>query len=363
MTHDALATSIGVAPAQIRTLRDSIVSQIASDGVLVRVHVGRWRATHQLSPEDLGLSPEVAQSLLRQIRLGAKLLLPKAMLTELSRLETLARGNLDRHAADTTLGAFVRASRFASFRDTHNDLAARYLALRDDLINRLDDIREELRHTFTEAAEALYPQVRRHTDVAWGEFVSGYVNRALDLHPSRETIRDSFYMTYDLTYVPLGRQLLADEIQRAQAIRDPALRADLETHLRDRAERTVTEFLEHLARDYRQAVHQAATRLLERVTRAGTLRRTTARRLAEFVEQLRDRDPYGDLELRPLLDQLDATLSGRIVPRPQAVADLLTAIVTVTHPATTGTLQLDPLLARFHNLSLLPDPTSAEAAS
>lgn len=346
-----LAETLGIPVDTLRTAREALLDQIVRDGVLVHVHVGRWRATHQLSAEDLGLPPHVAASLLRQIRLGTKLLLPKALLARFDRLEARARHNLVAHSIDTTLGPFVRAAKFAGFRSVHDAIGAEYLALRDDLVLRLDDIRRELERIFADAARALYPQVRPYVAESEATFVESYVSRAFALYPSRETIHASFYFTYEVTYVPLTQDVVAQEVQRANLVRDPALRQALAQHLRERSTAAVDAFLTRLTRDYRALVHRTAARLEQRLGTRERIRSTAVSRLRGVVAHLRDRDPYGDPEVRGALGALEEVLRER-APRRRAVAAAVSALSRLTASAADDTLQLEPLLARFQAIAL-----------
>ena len=85
-------------------------------GVLVTLHIGRWRARRKLDPEDLGLDPRASDAICQSIELGHKLLLPRATLDRLSRLESKGRANLARHSLDTRIGSFVPADGFPKFR-------------------------------------------------------------------------------------------------------------------------------------------------------------------------------------------------------------------------------------------------------
>src|SRR5207302_5351730 len=92
-----IAALAGVAPERLRMIKESLVDVLLRKGVVVRVHIGRWRARRKLRAEDLGLDPETAKPLLEQIDLGTRLLLPRAMLEKLDRLESQGRSNLRRY--------------------------------------------------------------------------------------------------------------------------------------------------------------------------------------------------------------------------------------------------------------------------
>ena len=80
-----IAAIAGVAPERLRIIKESLVDALLRKGVVVRVHIGRWRARRRLRAEDLGLDSETARPLLEQIDLGTRLLLPRATLEKLDR--------------------------------------------------------------------------------------------------------------------------------------------------------------------------------------------------------------------------------------------------------------------------------------
>ena len=119
-----IAHLVGIDPRALRDLKASLVDALVRKGVLVILHIGRWRARHKLDPEDLGLDPRTSDAIFRSIELGHKLLLPRATLDQLSRLESKGRANLARHSLDTRIGSFVPADGFPKFRETHEQLRA-----------------------------------------------------------------------------------------------------------------------------------------------------------------------------------------------------------------------------------------------
>ena len=132
-----IAAIAGIAPERLRVVKESLVDALLRKGVLVRVHIGQWRARRRLRAEDLGLDPEAAKPLLEQIDLGARLLLPRATLEKSNRLESQGRGNLHRYSLDTRLGSFVPADALPRFFEAHQALRAQYFALRDEIVARL----------------------------------------------------------------------------------------------------------------------------------------------------------------------------------------------------------------------------------
>jgi hypothetical protein len=52
-----IAQMVEIEPQALRDLKVSLIDALVRKGVLVSLHIGRWRARHKLDPEDLGLDP------------------------------------------------------------------------------------------------------------------------------------------------------------------------------------------------------------------------------------------------------------------------------------------------------------------
>lgn len=350
--RDEIAHRLGEDSGRLRELKTSIVDKLVRDGVLVRVHIGRWRATHRLTAEDLGLDPEIAKSLLQQVTLGWKLLLPRPILRDLNGLESRGRENLARHSLDTLLGPFMPASAFPEFKAAHEALEAAYRELRDNIAEHLDEIRSQVATTFATAAAELYPTVVPHVQVDRDAFVADYVARAMALYPSAEQIHNSFYFEYTVTYVPLSRELLAEEARRADIVRNQQLREELTRHLVRRKREEIDGFVTDVVRHLRAMVYEAVTSALASLRKGTTLSPRTMNRLRTLIDRVRLLDVYGDAEIEARLRQLEAAL-GRSTVRAEHVpnARLEQALIDLqqaTRDAVSDAFSVDPLLARFH---------------
>ena len=65
-----IAQLVGIDPRALRDLKASLVDALVRKGVLVTLHIGRWRARRKLDPEDLGLDPRTSDAIFRSIELG-----------------------------------------------------------------------------------------------------------------------------------------------------------------------------------------------------------------------------------------------------------------------------------------------------
>src|SRR5437588_63592 len=353
-----IAAIAGVAPERLRIIKESLVDALLRKGVVVRVHIGRWRARRKLRAEDLGLGPEGARVFLEQVDLGARLLLPRAMLEKLDRLESQGRSNLRRYSLDTRLGSFVPADGLPRFLEEHQALRAQYLALRDDIVTRLSSLRDEVRQACACAAETLYDALRAAADVRREAFVTQYVERALAAWPMVGQVHTSFAFDYDLLYVPLASELAAEQARLAAIAEDERLREDLARHVAERRRHEIDGFLNDLAADLRATVFETVTAALRGLQNGGFPAPKTVAALRRLTERVRLLNVYGDQDIETQIRRLE----GALVPlkRRTAVAaeQLRAALVDLretTRSAVEQAFTIDPLIARFALLDLSDD--------
>ena len=111
----AIAEALGEAPDSIQATTPRWLS-LMQEGVIVRLHIGRWRAKAGLTWTDLGLEldQETGSDLKEIISLGYKRLLPKDIIRELDSIDSKARKWLDAKAYRTHWGFFLPAMLLAA---------------------------------------------------------------------------------------------------------------------------------------------------------------------------------------------------------------------------------------------------------
>ena len=114
----ALAEALGVPPEDLRATNPQWL-RLLREGVLVRLHIGRWRAKTSLRWRDLGFEPvsrEEEKALDELVEPGFKRLLPKKVMQRLAAIEAKARAHLEKHAFRTYWGFFVPVTAWAEWR-------------------------------------------------------------------------------------------------------------------------------------------------------------------------------------------------------------------------------------------------------
>ncbi len=358
-----IALIAGVAPDRLHVMKESLANALLRKGVVVRVHIGRWRARRKLRAEDLGLDPEAAKPLLEQIDLGARLLLPRGTLEKLDRLESQGRSNLHRYSLDTRLGTFVPADALPRFLEEHQTLRAQFFALRDEIVARFPRLRDQGREACAHAAETLYDALRA-VGVTREIFVAQYVERALAAWPTTGQVHASFMFDYDLLYVPLASELAAEQARLVAIAEDARLREDLARHVAERRRQEIDGFLNDLAADLRTTVYETVTAALRGLQNGGYPAPRTIAALRRLVKRVRLLNVYGDQDIETQIRRLEGTLvppKRRTAVTAEHLRAALVDLRETTRSAVAQAFTIDPLITRFTLLDLSDDDTSRKA--
>ena len=208
------------------------------EGVVVKLHVRRWRAKSRLDMADLGLPSETDDLIGDLLNLGDKRLLPKDLASRLEAIESAGRKALERNGYSTFWGTFIPASNFDAWKAENDAHKRRYLDARNELRDSYSDIVAQLTDAYRGAARAAFrrakaldpgvgqPMTRleaqRHL-LDEDQFVNLFVRRITRQIPTENQIYDSFGWEEELTYIPLPSLLAEDaaEKDRIQAEREP----------------------------------------------------------------------------------------------------------------------------------------------
>ena len=196
-------------------------------GVLVRLHLRRFRFRAKVNFEDLGL-PEPGEDERKQfdevMTLGVKMLLPARLLKQLDAIDSGARKHLDKWSRKTHWGDFVPVDAYGEWKTGNDVFEQRYLGVRDEIYLDFDKILKELREVYRAQGVKAYARLRNlrpsllrlrtGRTLTEAEFVSRFVNRVVEAIPDRQTIHDSFAYETELSYIPLPSLLEQDLLER-----------------------------------------------------------------------------------------------------------------------------------------------------
>jgi len=205
----------------VKVLETDWVAEMRS-GVIVQVHIRRWRGKTRLDATDLGLDSGHTASLTDLMTLGEKMLMPKSIIKRLDALDSKVRSKIEHASFTTHWGNFVPVTAYSDLKTEIAELEAEYFAIRDEILSNYFTWVEQMRVEYRLAARAAYQRLLKVAPAAVAgqdeqTFVVRFVTSILSRIPSQSEIGDSFDFEVELFYIPLP-SLLAEDRARAEGI-------------------------------------------------------------------------------------------------------------------------------------------------
>lgn len=194
-----------------------ISEDIFKTGIVVNLHIQRWRATTTLSPQDLGLpnNDKVQKELMS---LGNKILLPKATLAELDSIENAGRANLIKHSIQVPWGYFIPDHLFESWNTKDTEIKEKYLQTGQNLVQSLDILYKEVLASYKSYAPVAYNTFSKDNSDMSLEWESNYINAIKSKFPSPESVSNSF--KYSCTFLQIPSSLINPTLQKIVTTND-----------------------------------------------------------------------------------------------------------------------------------------------
>lgn len=388
-----LARIMGLETSTIQTLNARWLS-LMKEGVIVRLHIRRWRAKTKLDCADLGLPREADDLIDDLLTLGDKRLLPRDLANELEACESSGRKALERAGIPTYWGAFIPATAYDAWRTANDEHKQRYYQLRNRIQGEYSFIVADLLDEYRKAARLAY---RRANQLEIGratiaqvmdevQFVEAFVRKIRALIPTAPEIYDSFAWEEELSYIPLP-SLLAEDIAEAErtrerrrieaqeeelkrddlwkeiAIKDEADRArrqmldrmneEVVAQARAKKQQLIDGFLQDLIVQLRGMIYDATTDILATMQRnPGKLHPRSVVQLRNMIDQVGKLNFFGDGETTQMINQVRNVFDQR--PELRNVEDLKTALTDVAIVVRQSLIDLgqEPRAAR-----IIGDPT------
>ncbi|RJO60379.1 MAG: hypothetical protein C4542_09815 [Dehalococcoidia bacterium] len=345
MTPDEVQAARGVVAEKIGESADKISIQrprwmeLMTQGVIVQLHLGRWRAQEQLSAkslaEELGLdiTDEAELEHIRQfLAVGAKRLLPLKYIHRADAIDAAARTSLEAYSYKTGWGRFVPATMYGFWKERNATHEADYYNLRDEIVKEYEAIRQEVISSYRTQAGVVYDRMTRlgmRPDAPRDEFIEQFTERVSAKIRTPDEIYRSFYYRVELSYIPLpamvsgerADQLSTEMTEWATARLDRAaledrkrkldeMNADILASFREQKEEQVDAFLKQLVRQLRSHVYETAVNALESIKRNnGKLMARSANSLRSFIATTEQMNFYSDPELNAALDALGKAIT------------------------------------------------------
>ena len=330
------------------------------EGVVVKLHVRRWRAKSRLDLTDLGLPSEADDLIGDLLNLGDKRLLPKDLASRLEAIESAGRKALERNGYSTFWGTFIPASNFDAWKTENDTHKQRYLDARNELRDSYSDIVAQLTDAYRGAARAAFrrakaldrgmgqPMTRleaqRHL-LDEDQFVNLFVRRITRQIPTENQIYDSFGWEEEFTYIPLPsllaedaaekdriqaeraterqrEQLERDDLWRTITIRDEAdrarrdalarMNAEVTAEARQKKQQMIDGFLADLVKQLRAMIYEATTDILATMQKnQGKLHPRSVVQLRNLIEQVGQMNFFGDTETDAMIRRVRSIFDKR----------------------------------------------------
>lgn len=311
-------------------------------GVVVEIHIRRWRGRTRLDFSDLGLPRTTEDEIYSHLlRLGDKKLLPKTRVGDkeisyvdiLDSLEARARRWLEVHSFDTHWGRFVPHTLYTEWKDGDSKLKTEYLGIRDEIDKKYDEIVSRLLTEYEAMAKAAYQrnQALRKQEVDEPKFVDRFMSHIEGLIPSPERIYGSFGYEVELKFVPLPSDFekdiaRADKVRRMETLKAEAdmakissIRAmndDVIRQVREKKMTLVDSFMTDITKQVRNMMYDTVTDVLNSIKKNdGKLVGKASTQLANLINSIEGLNFYGDRDVDAMMKRVKAQLGEPVKDR------------------------------------------------
>lgn len=369
-----LAVILGEDPENIQQIAPRWLNFMRA-GVIVKVHVGRWRGRSKLTYSDLGLpepSGDAASTALKGLlTLGRKSLLPQHYLARFDAIEASARKVVADSGAETAWGTFISAERYREkVKIDLQRFQREYFAVLTNMVERWEQVKFELADEYRHQARLAYDRLSKIAPdlVSIGEtsFVEGFVSSILALVPPLEQIQESYKFDWVLSFIPLP-DLLSEEGNRAtvfdadtqreyQTVRheqkmnsiienaeqerqrramlaEQQIRQEILDKARQEKETQVTTFMRDLVAQLRTLVYEASTDILGTMQKNEKLHPRSIVQIRNLIDTVGQMNFFGDGEIDQMIDRVRREMDAVRISETKSTASMqnaLEAVATLT---------------------------------
>lgn len=286
--RNAIAEALGINPDEIKATNPHW-ADLLKEGVIVELHLRRWRGQATLNLDDIGVPINGEEQLYsRLLSLGSKRLLPKALSDEMDAIDSAARKCLLRYGLKTYWGQFVPVTAFEDWQEENCRYEQRYQAVRQQIRDEYEQIVALVMDDYAEAARAAFR--RRHMLQAGHDddlrflpedgFVDAFCRHIRGMIPTAEQIYDSFAYETELSYVPLAH-LLEEDLRQMEETRLQRMQLQHEMEIEEERIRIATRAERDQARHAEmqrlaQRQHEAELRMIDKAAAQQRAAATTA---------------------------------------------------------------------------------------
>jgi hypothetical protein len=309
--------------------------QMMEEGVIVEVHISRWRGRAQLDLSDLGLTKSTEDELYSHLmRLGDKKLLPMredngkklSYVDFLDNIDSNARKWLEKMSFATHWGRFIPFTMYPEWKKGNEEFKEKYFALRDEIFDNYDDIKQHLQDEYGNMARVAYRRAVTLNEYSGTEveFIQKFVSAVISMLPGPERIYDSFGYEFEVRYIPLPSEIEQD-LAKAEKIREELkmtkaedaaklraimeMNADVVKQAAEQKTKLIDTFLTDLSKQLRSQIYDVVTDVLASLeNNDGRLIGKSSGQLGNLIKSVSALNFYGDSDIEGMLDKIRASL-------------------------------------------------------
>lgn len=345
-----VAAALGLSQSSLKVVVPQWL-EVMRQGVVVKLHIRRWRAVMRLTPDHLGLYFEdqaESDAFAKSMRLGEIYLLPDRIIKTLASIDSGARKAISKYSLTTHWGEFLTPESYFDWKAEQDQFTARYYQVRADLRENWTSILAEVADMHTANARAAYRReksrpgsqiARQFTE---SEFVTRYISAILDAIPSLADVLESFAIDVELTYIPLPSMIAEDQAAAEQAYQTARVsreKADLEIAMhrevtksyRDNLNRLVVDHMRTMVSQLNGALYEAAADVLATTQANQKMHPRSVVQLRAAIGRIKSLNVLDYPDIESMVSQAESLLGVQAEGRDlAAVQAKLADIVTVT---------------------------------
>jgi len=356
------------ADGQLNQIKERWTQALMEKGVIVALHIGRWRAQAKLTPKDLGFdeSDEELNSFFRRyFSLGNKLLITTEMKKKLDRIESRGRACLKRYSFDTVFGAFVPYTSFELWKSENEEIKKDYMDCMHDFLDTFNDVIEEANEEYRKAAEQLWDRITALQAQNKETFVASFIERLQARVPTPAIVEDSFY--YDCTYSTIPMPSFIEEDIRKAKIKSICTDANEETiqkisnmcdsvaeeYMTKKSE-IIDKFLDNTVKHLRAQIASLCDEVIICIEKDKKLAKKKVNSIQKNLKRLETMNFFDDQEMSKNLKRVSKIVDGLSVEQEddalEEVKDSFKEIAINSRKSMVGTLKGS--VVRFANLEI-----------
>ena len=304
-------------------VRDANWVKLMQEGVIINLHIRRWRAETQLKQTDLGINLDKKSADLL-MRLGSKALMPSEYIQEAKSIDSGARSWLASKTIKTHYGQFCPVTAYQDIREGLGNFTDRYNTLRGKIYNDYDEWVTRIIRKYQGLFASAYDQLEtlgsapRMSRSSW---IAQMVSAIEKLIPDRQTIYDSMAFEVELSYIPLPSLLAQDEVEarriRTDGVMDEQRRSlmeqmnqDVVASARQQKEGLVNDFMQNVVTTLRNMVFDTCDDVLTSIKKNGKIQPRSALQIKNLVTQIENLNFYDDQQVTRMVETIKAQLTA-----------------------------------------------------